>query len=218
VYAVGVGALLTLALLAVLGIGAATRAGLRRARARRLARQPPTPIGQLRRDDVVRVSGRVAIDGTCPVLRSPIEGRPCVGYYVGVDWFDASQHHVPRWFSVTEETVIVPFRMVGDDGSVIEIDADRFDLELHFVETGRVLEPPADRVRRVLRRHGEARRLPSRDLAYTEVALEPGTRVSVVGTVLRPPVAGGGAYRRSTRAAQLGPLEDGAPIRVELEA
>lgn len=211
--------MLTLALLAVLGIAVAARAvraRLRGARGRRLARQAPTPIGELRRDAVVRVTGRVAIDGT-PLLRSPIEGRPCVGYYVGVDWFDASRHHVPSWFQVTEETVIAPFRVVGDDGSTIEIDADRYDLELHFVETGRVLEPPPDRVRRVLHRRGEHRRFEARNLAYVEVALEPGARVSIVGTVLRPPVAGVGAYRRSSRAAELGPLEDGAAIRVDLE-
>jgi len=215
-----VGALLTLALLVVLGIAAAaraTRAGLRSARARRLARQVPTPIARLRRDEVVRVTGRVAIDGT-PLLRSPIEGRPCVGYYVGVDFFDASRHHVPRWFPVTEETVVAPFRVIGDDGSTVEIDADRYDLELHFVETGRVLEPPADRVGQVLRRRGEDRRFSARNLAYVEVALEPGARVSVVGAVLRPPVSGAGAYRRSSRAAELGPIEAGAPIRVELEA
>lgn len=177
---------------------------------------PPAALADrgLRQDELVRIEGNVAIDDT--LLRSPIEGRPCVGYYLGVDYFDGSRHHVPQWFPVTEETVVVPFRVIGDDGSVVEIDANRFDIELHFVEGGRVLDPPADRVRPVLRRDGATRFADGRNLAYVEVVIEPGARVSLVGRVLRPASAGGGAYRSSTRGAALGPLGAEAPIRLDL--
>ncbi|MCB9596491.1 MAG: hypothetical protein H6719_27455 [Sandaracinaceae bacterium] len=211
------GALLFIVLFGSAAIGLLLWGGAgwsRRRTARRLLRQPPSPIGGLRQDELVRIEGNVAIDDT--LLRSPIEGRPCVGYYLGVDYFDGSRHHVPQWFPVTEETVVVPFRVIGDDGSVVEIDANRFDIELHFVEGGRVLDPPADRVRPVLRRDGATRFADGRNLAYVEVVIEPGARVSLVGRVLRPASAGGGAYRSSTRGAALGPLGAEAPIRLDL--
>ncbi|MBX3269818.1 MAG: hypothetical protein KF729_06135 [Sandaracinaceae bacterium] len=206
-----------LALFAAVGLGAglwAARAVARRQVARRLLRGAPSPIGTLREDALVRVEGRVAIDGT-PLLRSPIEGRPCVGYYVGVDYFDATRHQVPCWFPITEETVVVPFRVIGDDGAVVEVDADRFDVEVHFVESGRVLDPPPERVVPVLSR-SERRFVRGRNLAYVEVAIAPGARVSIVGRVLRPAGGGAGAYRRSPRGAALGPLREGDPIRLEL--
>lgn len=212
------GELLVIALLAAVGIGIAIRLAIvlaRRRTTRRLLRVAASPIGALRRDELVRIEGRVAIDGT-PLLRSPIEDRPCVGYYLGVDYFDAARHHVPQWFPVGEETVLVPFRVIGDDGSAIEVDAERFDVEVHFVESGRVLDPPPERVRPVLTRAGCRRFAEGRNLSYVEVAIEPGARVSLVGRVLRPASAGDGAYRRSTRGAALGPLGEDEPIRLEL--
>jgi hypothetical protein len=215
-----VGGLLVIALCAALGLGVAVRLAFvlaRRRTARRLLRRPASPIGTLRQGQLVRVEGRVAIDGT-PLLRSPIEDRPCVGYYLGVDYFDAARHHVPQWFPVGEETVLVPFRVIGDDGSVLEIDADRFDVEVCFVESGRVLDPPPERVRPVLTRAGCRRFAEGRNLSYVEVAIEPGARVSLVGRVLRPASAGAGAYRRSVRGAVLGPLRDDEAIRLDLRA
>ncbi len=214
------GGLLVIALLAALGLGVAVRLALlvaRRRTARRLLRRPPSPIATLREGDLVRIEGRVAVDGT-PLLRSPIEDRPCVGYYLGVDYFDAARHHVPQWFPVGEETVVVPFRVIGDEGIAIEVDADRFDVEVHFVEGGRVLDPPPERVRPVLTRAGCRRFAEGRNLSYVEVPIEPGARVSLVGRVLRPASAGDGAYRRSTRGAALGPLREDEPIRLDLRA
>ena len=56
------------------------------------------------------------------------------------------QKREPKGSYVTRVTrsspLVAPFRVIGDDGSTVEIDADRYDLELHFVETGRVLEDP----------------------------------------------------------------------------
>ncbi len=212
------GGLIFIALLGITAIVALGRLGLalaRRRAAARVLRQPPTPIGELRRGAVVRVEGRIAVDDT-PLLRSPIEARPCVGYYVGVDYFDQSRHHVPQWFPVTEETFVAPFRVIGDDGAVVEVDAASFDVEVRFVESGRVLDPPFERVRPVLDRAGSGRFSRGRNLAYVEVVIEPGARVSLVGRVLRPASGGEGAYRRSTRGAALGPLRDGDAIRLDL--
>lgn len=185
---------------------------------RRLRSAPPTSIGELEELETVRVEGRVTIEGT-PMLRSPIEGRPCVAYYLGLEYFDdGDRRQVPMWFPLGEETVVTRFRVVGEDGHVIEIDADRFDLELHFVETGRVVDPPKEQVGPVLRRLGDARRVRNRPLAYVEVVIEPGAQVSLIGKVLRQSTGAKGAYRTSGRTAELGPLRPGEPIRLDLIA
>ncbi|MCA9605028.1 MAG: hypothetical protein KC619_05515 [Myxococcales bacterium] len=212
------GGLLVIALLAVTGIVVlvGTARGLLRRRAvARLLRRPPALIGELREGQLARIEGRVSAEDT-PLLRSPIEERPCVGYYVGVDYFDVTRHHVPRWFPVAEETAMVPFRVVGDDGAVLDVDASSIDIEICFIESGRVLDPPRDRVRPILRRN-DRRSAAGRNLSYVEVAIEPGARVSLIGRVLRPASGGGGAYRRSAHGAALGPLRDGDAIRLDVK-
>lgn len=188
---------------------------MRRAAIRKLWERPATPVGQLQRGRVARIEGYAqSVDRA---LSSPIRGLPCVAYNAYVEYLDGdSPHRVPRWFEAANETRVAPFRIEGDDGHTIVVDSARFDVELMIPELERSTDASWDRLEPVLRRAGDPRLLRGRTLGYVEVAITPGTRVTLVGRVLRPPVGGAGAYRRAARDAELGPATLGGAIRMQL--
>ncbi len=184
---------------------------MRRAAARRAWEGPATPVGELAAGRVVRVEGRLAAHGQ--LLRAPITGVECVGYDAWIEYLDGdSPTRVPRWFPAASETVVAPFRVEGDDGHAVVIDADRHDVELAIPPLPRRTDADFEALAPVLRRAGDPRLLRDRTLGYVEIALRPGTRITVVGRVLRPPTGGAGAYRRGAREAELGPTHTGAPV------
>lgn len=188
---------------------------LRRAALRKLWERPPTPIGAIEEGRVVRVEGRVAPAES--LLTSPIEGRACVGYDCWVEYLDGdSPTRVPRWFPAANETVIAPLRIEGDDGHALTIDVSHHEVELRIPEMKRRTDRSFQDLLPVLRRAGDPRLLAGRVLGYVEIALVPGTRVTVVGRVLRPPLGGEGAYRVSARDAELGPAVRNRPIPLRL--
>lgn len=176
-------------LLEMLGVAAlfgvvswVTTLGERDARLRRAAEKlPVTAMREVVDGRRVKVTG-IAELPRAP-LTAPISGRGCAGWIV-----DPQEKVEGRWNSVLTEWKTVDFVIVDDSGQAARIVVARASLvwELDDAAAASWSEPPTERVRAFLARHGrDVGRSFSGIYRCCEGGIEQGERVTVAGAARR---------------------------------
>lgn len=169
----------------------ATRKVLERRRARRALRSKPLLAQETPEGEVVRVTGVVKVGEA--TLVAPISGRACVVYRSRVT---DGMWTVRRAMLPNETFEMVPFTLVRDDGSKVEISGKHALLDLpnlKFPESTPELVERRDKFMELHKiKSGHAG-------VFEEIVVEDGMRVSVAGLMMKDlaeaPVDGEAGYR-----------------------
>ncbi len=169
----------------------------RDARLRRAAEKlPVTPMRDVVDGRPVKVMGTV--DLPRPPLVAPISGRGCAGWAVDL------QEQADGWSTVVTQWHAADFVIVDETGHAARIVVARADVvyELDAAATASWSEPPGERLRAFLAKHGRAVEGPlSSPYRCCEGIIEHGERVTIVGTARREldpsPRALDGSYREA---------------------
>lgn len=158
---------------------------------------------------MVRVTG--TLHEGAELLRAPLSGRSCVGYWVQVQ-VRRSANRSLHWANLIDQREAVDFVVEDGSGSAIVQTRDvELAIELDHHQTSGTFDDATPVEESFLRRHGHGSTGLfgfNKALRYREAVLEPGETVVVVGRARweddpAPGAVQGTGYRQGTRATRL---------------
>jgi hypothetical protein len=168
-------------------------------RAEKLEKVPVSPVGNIEDEGETKVVGKVvALD---KAIQSPLSRAKCVYYRFAVEENRGQDERASRssrrrssrdddgdWRTIVDDVRTVAFA-IEDDTGMAAIEPKRLDVEIKSkrrIDSGRLKELTGSQQKLLTDRYPDAKLSFTKNMRYTEVAIEVGDELAVTGDIVLP--------------------------------